>query len=911
MVQEKKEMAEQFSAKKLLQIIKDADWKNEDERRELVKQFIRMPDSPVKNLIPFLKRENLQERKQKYLERLKSIQEILIHLGDGSLMDMLIKMAFSIEPDGRNVIITVLSALASKGASNLKPILQFLKVDDPAVQSVGMKILLQIPGHDTIEAVTKALERNDWFSKRPGILVISKLAGDNAPQYLRRTAHDGNPTDKACVIEILEKLGNSAAIDLLLDMLRDSDPKIRLLVIQSIGRMKTPKALTPLVEILQTETGPTLPKILQVIVQISDNMSDTTLFDLFKNQPSNVKLLAINALEQVASIRSVGTLILLLKDRDIRTAQIAQNSLKKLSEQNRTVLAKAISSLLASETPIIRKAGLDFLKNQATPDFFLRFIQILLQDESVMVRDKVIEGLRELDESKILPALLAMLRDPSEVCRRYAVEILTKWRSLQILPPLLELLNDSDWWVRERTIEAIGNLRDARALPALVKLLSDKNCQGLVATALGTIGDPRVVPALLALLPSADTAAKADIIMALGKLNDQNVIEPLKKLIGSEEKEVRDSSRKVLEAFGVTLEKRRPYTNTIDLLLDYAKKNGATDLYLTADSGALMRVKGDIARIDKVNLKPEEIETLILKLLLPLQREHFMKTNDLDFSYEVDGVGRFRANVYRQRSGINAVFRVIPERIPRLDELSIPAVVTKLTRLQQGLILVTGPSGCGKSTTVAALINHMNETRRDHILVLEDPIEFIHMSKNCLVNQRGIGAHCKSFASALRSALREDPDIIVVGELRDLETISLALTAAETGHLVISTMNTQSAEKTIDRVIDAFPSDEQGQIRMMFSESVRAILSQRLVWSKNRDRKVAVMEVLLGIPALRKLIRDGQTYLVQNVIMTGVQYGMQSLDQALLDGVKRDIISAEDAYYYANEKRDFEFIEQK
>jgi twitching motility protein PilT len=304
-------------------------------------------------------------------------------------------------------------------------------------------------------------------------------------------------------------------------------------------------------------------------------------------------------------------------------------------------------------------------------------------------------------------------------------------------------------------------------------------------------------------------------------------------------------------------------------------------------------------------LEPAQSEALILEILAEDERAHFLAHNDLDFAYSIPGVGRFRGNVYRQRRGIDAVFRPIPLEPPTLEHLGMPSSLAKLTAFHQGLVLVTGPAGCGKSSTLAALINLINEDRPDHIITVEDPIEFVHQSKHCVVNQRQVRKHTGSFANALRAALREDPDVIAIGELRDLETISLAITAAETGHLVLGTLHTNDAARTINRILDAYPPDQQSQIRAMISESLRAIVSQRLLPTVDGTRQVAALEILLVNIAVSNLIREERVFQLRSVMQTGRNLGMCLFDDSLLELVKKGIISKETARLHCEDPKMF------
>jgi twitching motility protein PilT len=328
---------------------------------------------------------------------------------------------------------------------------------------------------------------------------------------------------------------------------------------------------------------------------------------------------------------------------------------------------------------------------------------------------------------------------------------------------------------------------------------------------------------------------------------------------------------------------------TMEELLQEATDKGASDLHLSAGEPPSMRVHGDLTRTERDKLDPAAVLTLVESIMNPEQKAWFKENLEVDFATEVGGAGRYRVNVFQHNRGPGAVMRAIPTVIPTMEQLGLPPVCKEMCQKERGLILVTGPTGSGKSTTLAAMVREINETWDAHILTVEDPIEFVHEPIRCVVNQREVGPHTKSFTNALRSALREDPDVILVGEMRDLETIALAITAAETGHLVFGTLHTSSAPKTVDRIIDAFPGEQQSQIRSMLSESLEAIVAQTLL-KKVGGGRIAAQEILIGVPAVRNLIREAKLHQIPGMMQTGKAVGMCTLDMALTDLVKKNLI---------------------
>jgi twitching motility protein PilT len=346
----------------------------------------------------------------------------------------------------------------------------------------------------------------------------------------------------------------------------------------------------------------------------------------------------------------------------------------------------------------------------------------------------------------------------------------------------------------------------------------------------------------------------------------------------------------------------------IDSYFKFMMEQKASDLHLSTGNQPMLRIHGDLVRIDAPLLDNDDLKALVYEIAPEMKIKHFEETGDVDFGYEFPGTARFRANFLNQKSGIAAVFRLIPSKVMTMEELNLPPVLKKFAMLKKGMILVTGPTGSGKSTTLAAMVDYANLHRKDHIITVEDPIEFVHRSQQSLVNQREVGIHTKSFASALRGALREDPDLVLVGEMRDLETIELALTAAATGHLVFGTLHTSNAAKTIDRIIDVFPTNQQNQIRAGLSESLKGVVAQNLFKRIDQPGRCAALEILVCDSPIANLIREGKTHQVSGMMQVGKRKGNQPLDDAIMELLRAARISPEEAYEKATDKKKFRMM---
>jgi len=343
----------------------------------------------------------------------------------------------------------------------------------------------------------------------------------------------------------------------------------------------------------------------------------------------------------------------------------------------------------------------------------------------------------------------------------------------------------------------------------------------------------------------------------------------------------------------------------IDSFFKLMSEQNASDLHLSTNNPPMLRIHGELVRVNYPPLQNDDLKAMVYEIAPEVKIKVFEETNDVDFGYEVPGVARYRANFFQQKYGISAVFRSIPSTVLTLEELNMPPVLKRFPLLKKGLVLATGPTGSGKSTTLAAMVDYANLKRQDHIITIEDPIEFVHRSQNCLVNHREVGVHTRSFASGLRGALREDPDVLLVGEMRDLETIELALTAAATGHLVFGTLHTSSAAKAVDRIIDVFPTNQQNQIRTTLGESLKGVIAQNLFKRIDKPGRVSALEILVVDMAIANLIREGKTHQIPGMIQVGKKKGNQPLDDAIMDHLRNMRIAPEEAYEKAIDKKKF------
>ncbi|HEX9405676.1 MAG TPA: PilT/PilU family type 4a pilus ATPase [Thermoanaerobaculia bacterium] len=624
-----------------------------------------------------------------------------------------------------------------------------------------------------------------------------------------------------------------------------------------------------------------------------------------------------------------------------RAPQIAVDlfiqELPTASEGTRNVITTALATLAAREgLPIVdkllplvasgdaptRAAAMKILIGIGDPAGVLKRYIKFANSLAGFVRTRALESVAGFPEA-LLPATIDLLRDPDPDVRSGALSIAAAFQDARITPATIELLKDSDWWIRISAADTLGRLEDPRAVEPLVASLADPDVKWSAVEALGRIADPRSLPPLGKLLADPAPDVRIEVLQALRNFKHPQVKNALMQVAQKDaDRSVRaraidlldeicppgDPSRSEVDAIRVqalaaSSAKEDPRLNK---LLVATRNQGASDFHLTVGQPPTLRLAADLLRAQGEPFTADVTEAMLKEVLTETQWAVLQKEHQIDFCYFIPQAGRYRANVFFDQRGYNGVFRVIPEKPPSIADIGLPEHLAEIADYHQGLVIICGPSGSGKSTTLAALVNLFNETRTDHVLTMEDPVEFVHPFKQCLINQREVGTHTVSYARALRAALREDPDVIVIGELRDNESISLALTAAETGHIVLGTLNSTSAPKAVDRVISSFPIDEQPQVRASMSESLKYVIAQRLLPSKEPRKLVAAFEILKGTSTVANMIRDEKTFQIYSAMQIGRSQGMQTIDEALRDLLERQKISPETAYMAAVKKEDFE-----
>lgn len=640
-----------------------------------------------------------------------------------------------------------------------------------------------------------------------------------------------------------------------------------------------------------------------------------------KGENDRLASIALEALVAMsAEQRVVDLMINRVAHGDATSRQMATKYLRDAADKEPQRMRDAMLELLSEGEDSTRRVAVEILLETGDSQDVILQILVFAKELVGWLRDRILDTLRTFGDDVLKPAVGLLQHDDDNI-RTTALVLVEQFNDPRLVGPVCRLLTDDDWWMRISACDTLGRLKDERAVPHLVKALSNEEVRWAAIDALAQIGSPKALKPLAQLLRDKRKEVRTEVVRAFGHFTHPQLL-PLLKQVNEKDasSEVRTLAAEVFRDMSTRLNLETgniehntmavsadSLINPLDRLLARVREDGASDLHIVPGDAPFWRHKGTLVRIPDVEpLSPAKSREWVLSVLNEHQTKVFLENGEVDFCYSIPEVGRYRANAFEQRLGTCATFRVIPNVPPTFSDLRLPGRLTELLDYHQGLILVSGPAASGKSTTLAAIVNLINESKSTHIITLEDPIEFVHPTKTALINQREQGTTTVSFARALRGALRQDPDVIMVGEMRDLETISMSLEASETGHLVIATLHTTSAVATIERLISSFPPDEQGQIRMSLSESLKYVVCQSLLPRKDGEGRVACYEVLKGTFNVGNLIRENKMHLIPSLMQIGRNQGMQTVDMALEDLVEADLITPEAAWGRAEKQETFE-----
>ena len=787
----------------------------------------------------------------------------------------------------------LLESIAAVGNLAAEDVAWMVADTDVAVRRAGQALLGRFPFEQVFPALHPYFASRNESIRRLAIEALAAHAGPKFPERLPALLAHSDAAVVHVALDWLRRNPSERSLSLLSEALGSPSPGVRRKAFAIVEATPSPRVVPFAIKGLEDEDESLRFRAVQLLARFPDEAAIGPLLRRCQLDSTRVQEAAINALTPLlahADIRWNEDLIPLLSDANHRVRQLASRILR------------------TQDADRVAEAFLRSYQNTYGP-----------------VRDRALEGLRELGPQYI-PAFLGHDEDPDHRIAALASAVAVTLRSPDVVPHCVRYLEGDDWWLRDRAAHALGELRDERGFEPLMKMLADPESNLSAAAALGTWGTPRALPALLEAYKKGTKDLRLEILDSFARIVDRRVPGLLAGIVKADpDPLVREKAARLsetlagesgLDGFGggrdfAPHDFAASPNPTLPDLLRHARAIGASDLHLSTGTIPHVRVNGQLSPLPMAPPTEALLEGWVQPILTEDGRRGFEERQQVDFCHKDPTLGRFRTNVFLQRKGMSVVFRLVPFDVPNLADIGLPESLWELTTYGQGLILVTGPSGCGKTTTLAALVDRINSTERCHILTIEDPIEYVHVNKDSLVNQREVPTHSNSFARALRQSLREDPDVILVGEMRDLETISLAITAAETGHLVLATLHTTTASATVDRIINAFPSDQQGQIRQMVSDSLKAVISQSLLPRRDGSGRVAAWEILRNTQAVAGLIREAKTFQIPTAMQTGGGSGMMLMDMSLLRLVQDGAVDPRVAYDRAQRKEAFEpFLEE-
>jgi twitching motility protein PilT len=903
-----------------LRLFKSAPWRNPQEADEFVAGIDGVAFEDVVALVGVVSDKALVADAPRHRLRCAAFQGLAQGVDDKRLFPHYVKALRTPDRQLRTTLAALLPAVTE--VARHPELCELLRSNDEELRAAGAKVLKQVGGKTVLGLLGNMVAEPEFPGRREAIDLIVPLGGHYAIPALQSVLEVGKPLEKRQALRYLgdrRYVGASLASALTAIGTAFEDPTEAVLI-EAIGAYAALCSEEQYFERVERFLDDGSPSVMVAAVaglaRFASPRAILALERKLREGPTSVRLAVLETLEVIGSEEILPTLVEALAHRNLNVRTRAAEILARLSKARRLDISRTVIYLLRTGDVQLKRTAADLARSVSDPkgELWPKLVRFL-RDEDWWVRERVMDSLLELAGPQLSPLIAEYLSDPSDVVRRFAVEVFARLKDGKTLGLLVRTATeDEDWWVRERAIEAVAAIGDSRTFPYLVNIM--QTAPDMRVACLQALIDMKAVstaPHVAALLGEEDSDVRLKAVQCLGSFNDPSQASAIEPLTRDPNSFVRNAALEVLSRWKIAVHQATVASafSSLDALLVACAEHGADDLILSPGRPPFVKHLGRVAPIDEKELSAQRVEALLAPHLSLAQLEELRAQRDVDFSYEVPERGlRFRANVFQQLGGMGAVFRIIRGEIRDFDKLGLPAEVAAFADIRDGLVLVGGPTGSGKSTTLAAIIDKINRETSRHIISMEDPIEFLHVRKKGLVNQREVGTHMRTTATALRSTLRQDPDVILVGEMRDLPTISFAVAAAETGHLVFGTLHTVSADTTIDRVVNAFPPQQRDQVRSMLADSLRAVLCQYLIPRKDGAGRVLSVEVLLNNEAIANLIRKGKAYQIPSVIATSREQGMHLMDGELKRLVREEVISLEEAYMRAANKKEFEKAEE-
>ncbi len=917
-------MAIGFSSAKeklFLRELEEGMWLDESDIRQWAEKIKQFRHPPIKTIVQNFSQNHKDHDFKKVERRRLAYETVFKLLPVSSYAHLLAGVLPDVDINGRQTIERV-----CKGKLDHRAIRSFaekLRHTHQVVRQSACNILKSNSGHEIIHIVEQLVRKErTWSNTDELIRLLVDAGGDRGADVLKTVIrkYGMGLNDKLALIQSVQASDSPKCLESLAALHDDPELVVRIGLAKAIASKGSRRHIGILYEILRRkgENDKVVVKALEGLQRIQDSKTLNIVLPYLENRNTAVRIAAINVLGKSKEKRAVLLLTELLNTPDLNVRNRVIAALGELGQRFPDEITRLLLPRMGDPDKYVRRAIVEIFRTLGDVESLWIEMIHYLEDADFWIRERIAQILGDLNLPNITPHILPLLDSEDASLRRYAVEILQGLKDPDTLPRLRKMAYDSNWLVRERVIETLGILKDKNAVSLLIRLLSEPEMRTVAVHALGEIGVARSVQPILDYLPNETSDGKIEFLNALVKFKDRRIAEGIRPLLDDNDKLVRKKAAEVLREIGYSdlgdINKVEQAflvghkVSILDKILIEARRKKGSDIFISSGSFPCMKRHGKIIPIYKHKLTYPEVKNMLMQILTPDQRKVFQQKMEVDFSYEIRGECRFRGSIFRHRKGMNGVFRVIETDVRSWESLGLPEILKEFCKLPRGLVLVTGAGGSGKTTTLAAMIDYINQFRTDHVLTIEDPIEYTFENNMAVINQRELYTHTSSYTRALRSALREDPDIVLVGELRDLETTQLAITVAETGHLVFGTLHTINAPKTIDRIIDAFPARQQPQIRQMLSESIRAVISQKLLNRKDGTGRVAAFEIMIADPSISNLIREGKVFQIPSIMSMSAEKGMQMMDSSIMKLLKADIITPEEAYFNAYNKADFEFF---
>ncbi len=910
-----------MTPKELIKHFKNAPWRSDSDIKAFL-QTVPLEDIDPRILNPLLEalcNKRLAADSNAHTNRVKVYRVLASRCQDKALFASYVRALKNGDAAVRGLASSLLPEV--NNYEDHQKLCALLKSSTPEVRKSAADVLTKVGGKKVLQIVGKMIEERDFIGRSEALDLIMPLAGFHAIGSLKAALNLGKPPEK---LKALRYLGDpkymlkapSAALRAIVPALENKDPKIASQAIVSFSTLAGEEAYFEYIEPFLESDNPILTKA--AVSGLGNYCSPRVINALerkLRSGPDGVRMEVLAALEKMGNDEVLPPLVEALGHKQMAVRRRAGEVLAQLSQAGKLDVARVIIWLLHSRNVEVRRMAVEIAQKIRDPagELWPKLLTFL-RDEDWWVRERVMDALVEMAGNQLTPHMVGFLQDTYDVVRRFAVDVLHRLKDPQALGALVNTAReDTDWWAREKAIEAMAAIQDQRAVPYIIDIMRrSENVQYVCIETLRGLDARSAAPYIAELLGSEDQDVRYAAVTCLGSFHAVDYAAKMQPMLADPDPHVARAAREQLLHWKIELSEefvatRDKAVSFLDKMLIAVVDAEADDLILESERKPYMKRLGKTVPISNTVLTHEQVSALITPHLSLSQVEELGGLRDVDFSYEVKSVAaRFRVNVFQQHVGLGAVFRTIKGELLDLNQLGLPEIVKTFGDLKYGLVLVGGPTGSGKSTTLAALIDYINRTSDRHVISLEDPIEVVHKSKKGLVNQREVGTHTKTFKNALRATLREDPDVILVGEMRDLPTISFAVTAAETGHLVFGTLHTVSADKSVDRLINAYPAAEQPQVRITLAENLRAVACQYLIKRSDGKGRVLASEVMINTDAVANLIRKGKTYQIPSVIATGRELGMQLMDNQLMGLYRGGLITAEEAYMKATDKKEFE-----